>query len=291
MSSLAKVVPFPVRARKRVLVVGENAELKRFFATDLVSDEIKLDSCSVPALALEKLAVHPYDLLISCGEDAISDDINLVYQIQSATTSSLKVIIVAPPTTPAELIEAMRAHVFSVFSVPFDHAALADMIELAIKVPLWTDGILLLSAKPDWIALKVRCSRVTAERLVQYGRELKIDIPDQQREAIMSSFRELLLNCMEHGGRFDPNLKVDVGYLRTPKVILYYLRDPGMGFDLSAVDHAVFSNPADDPLRHIAIRVERKLRAGGFGIQLAKELMDDLVYNELGNEVVIMKYL
>jgi anti-sigma regulatory factor (Ser/Thr protein kinase) len=43
-------------------------------------------------------------------------------------------------------------------------------------------------------------------------------------------------------------------------------------------------------MRHLAIRVEKGLRAGGFGIHLAKELMDEMVYNDLGNEVVILKY-
>jgi len=33
------------------------------------------------------------------------------------------------------------------------------------------------------------------------------------------------------------------------------------------------------------------LRPGGYGIQLAKSLMDDLVYNEAHNEVAMIKYL
>jgi anti-sigma regulatory factor (Ser/Thr protein kinase)/CheY-like chemotaxis protein len=290
MALSAQVVAFPEPVRKSVLVVGENAEVKRFFDSDFLSDEVSLEFCSVQAAALERLAVQPYDLVISCGEDEITDDIDLFCRIQSAVLFSFKVIIVAPPATPSELIDAMRSHVFSVFSTPFDPASLADMIELATNVPLWTDGIFVASAKPDWIALRVRCSRVTAERLVQFGKELNIDVDESTRDAIMAAFRELLLNAMEHGAKFDPNLKVDVGYLRTPRLILYYLRDPGMGFDLPSLDHSVLNNPRDDPMRHLAIRVEKGLRAGGFGIHLAKELMDEMVYNDLGNEVVILKY-
>jgi len=33
------------------------------------------------------------------------------------------------------------------------------------------------------------------------------------------------------------------------------------------------------------------LRPGGFGMLLAKKLVDDLIYNEKGNEVVLVKYL
>jgi anti-sigma regulatory factor (Ser/Thr protein kinase) len=39
------------------------------------------------------------------------------------------------------------------------------------------------------------------------------------------------------------------------------------------------------------VREERGLRPGGFGILLAKSLVDELVYNEAHNEVVMVKYL
>jgi anti-sigma regulatory factor (Ser/Thr protein kinase) len=40
--------------------------------------------------------------------------------------------------------------------------------------------------------------------------------------------------------------------------------------------------------------VEREaqgIRPGGFGILMAKELVDDLLYNQQGNEVLLIKYL
>jgi anti-sigma regulatory factor (Ser/Thr protein kinase) len=236
------------------------------------------------------LAQRTFDLLISCGDDSILDDIQMYEQVQRIAPHPFKVIIVAPPAAPQELIDAMRAHVFSVFSIPFDRAALSDMIELAVNASLWIDGIVVLSAKPEWIALRVRCSRLSAERLLQFGRELKVDLPEQIREGVMTAFRELLMNAMEHGAQFDPGLKLDVGYVRTERLLLYYLRDPGMGFDIATVDCSL-NNPPEDPLRHLAIRLEKRLRAGGFGIQIARDVMDEFVYNDIGNEVLIAKYL
>lgn len=290
MPGLAKIVSFPDVARKRVLVAGENTDLKTFFDSDFLSDEVSLEFCPQHSTALERLAQEPYDLLISCGKDGISDDIAMYRQMQGIAFRPFQVIIVAPPTTPHEVIEAMRAHVFSVFSIPFDRAAFSDMVELAINVPLWIDGIVVVSAKPDWIALRVRCSRITAERLLQFGRELKIDMPIETREAIMAAFRELLLNAMEHGAQFDPNHKLDIGHVRTAHMVLYYVRDPGPGFDIATADSSL-NNPAADPFRHMAVRVAKGLRAGGYGIQLARDLMDDLIYNDEGNEVLIAKFL
>lgn len=33
------------------------------------------------------------------------------------------------------------------------------------------------------------------------------------------------------------------------------------------------------------------MRPGGFGILMSKKLVDDLIYNDKGNEVLLIKYL
>lgn len=39
------------------------------------------------------------------------------------------------------------------------------------------------------------------------------------------------------------------------------------------------------------MREEQGLRPGGFGILLAEQLVDQLIYGEDGNEVLLVKYL
>jgi anti-sigma regulatory factor (Ser/Thr protein kinase) len=43
--------------------------------------------------------------------------------------------------------------------------------------------------------------------------------------------------------------------------------------------------------RHTIFRDEQGMRPGGLGILLAKKLVDELIYSEKGNEVVLVKYL
>jgi anti-sigma regulatory factor (Ser/Thr protein kinase) len=57
------------------------------------------------------------------------------------------------------------------------------------------------------------------------------------------------------------------------------------------VDHAAVAHRSEDPFAHSGVREERGMRPGGYGIQLAKSLVDELVYNEAHNEVVMVKYL
>jgi anti-sigma regulatory factor (Ser/Thr protein kinase) len=41
----------------------------------------------------------------------------------------------------------------------------------------------------------------------------------------------------------------------------------------------------------VAERESRGLRPGGFGILMAKQLVDELLFNEQGNEAILVKYL
>ena len=111
------------------------------------------------------------------------------------------------------------------------------------------------------------------------------------RSEVATAFRELLQNAVEHGGKNDPSKLVRISYLRMEKIILYCIRDPGQGFRLEDIDHAAVANPPEEPLRHLDRRREKELRPGGFGLFLASQLVDELVYNEKRNEVIFVKYL
>ena len=45
----------------------------------------------------------------------------------------------------------------------------------------------------------------------------------------------------------------------------------------------------EDPIAHLDVRNELGIREGGFGIMLARGLVDEFHYNEAGNEVTLVK--
>ena len=79
--------------------------------------------------------------------------------------------------------------------------------------------------------------------------------------------------------------------MRLKRAFICRIKDPGEGFDPASLDHAAINNPNDNPVRHALVREKMGLRGGGFGILLASQLVDDLVYNERHNEVLFVKYL
>jgi anti-sigma regulatory factor (Ser/Thr protein kinase) len=184
----------------------------------------------------------------------------------------------------------MREHAFSYFSNPFSPDAVADMIRIAAEGPCWDDGIEVVSATAEWIRILARCELKTADRLLQFLDEIA-DLPDAERHQVATASREVLLNAIEHGGKLDPNKYVEIDYVRARRMVTCRIADPGAGFALDDVPHAAISNPMDDPIRHVALREAQGMRPGGFGVLLARQLVDQLIYSQDGNEVLLVKYL
>jgi anti-sigma regulatory factor (Ser/Thr protein kinase) len=185
----------------------------------------------------------------------------------------------------------MRARVFGYCHHPPPAGPLSELVSQALDAVSWQNDILVVSATPQWVTLDIRCKMEAGDRATHFFRELESDLASHVRDDVTSAFRELLLNSIEHGGKYNPKKRVRVWLVRTPKALIVQIQDPGKGFKLDSLPHAAISNPEDSPIRHVEVRVEHGQRPGGFGILMSRNLVDDLVYNERGNGVLFVKYL
>jgi anti-sigma regulatory factor (Ser/Thr protein kinase) len=167
----------------------------------------------------------------------------------------------------------------------------SEAIERALQESPGDDGIEVVSVQTAWIELRLKCQLRTAEHVLRFMCDWDTSLPAKESQDFGTAFREMLLNAMEHGGHMNPELTVDVTCLRTSRMLLYEIRDPGQGFSMDSLRHAAVSNPTDAPAAHVLYRSEQDMRAGGFGILISRSLVDELIYNEKGNEVVLIKYL
>lgn len=147
------------------------------------------------------------------------------------------------------------------------------------------------SSDPAWVSLTIAPELELKQRVADFFRSQLADLPDDLCDKLAMAFEELLGNSIEHGSTIEPARGIEIGYIRTPRMLLFHVRDAGPGFSLSSVPHAAVNNPPEDPLKHAAYRSEMGLRPGGFGILLVKQIADELIYNERGNAVVLIKYL
>jgi DNA-binding response OmpR family regulator len=275
--------------QKSALVVdsspGVNAMLARVLTETGWNIQRAVDNKTVLLL----VRANPFDLIITGQKTRGKEDVELLREIRNVRPK-VRMIILTDESTPAEVIDAVRAGVFSYFCPPYTRTGLADMLQLAMSQPTWDDGIEIVSGTPSWVRLIVRCDLATAERLVQFLRAGST-LCEEEKEDVISAFRELLLNAMEYGGRFNPNQWVEVAFFRGRHVMVCRVKDPGEGFSLEEIRHAAFNNSPEDVLNHMVAREQQGLRPGGFGVMLAKKLVDEVVYSEEGNDVLLVKYV
>ena len=238
--------------------------------------------------ALALVEKSDFDLVITNHASSSREDVELLRKVRVVRPHT-RLIIVADRRAPADVIAAIRAQAFSYFTKPLSAEVLEEVL-LAIESPAWEEAIEMLSGTDAWIRLSVRCDVATVHRLQQFVREF-LDLAEGDEDSVATASREMLLNAMEHGGKFDPERRIEIAYLRARHVVLIRIKDPGEGFSLKENLDTAANNPPDDPLHHLKHREAQGIRPGGYGILLAKNLVDELFYGEKGNDVLLIKYI
>jgi anti-sigma regulatory factor (Ser/Thr protein kinase)/ActR/RegA family two-component response regulator len=273
----------------RVLLIGRDMQLNK-----TLEEALDVRSCMFryavgSADCLRQLRQAAYDVVITDPATRIEEDLALLPELR-AIRPGVRVIVLAEESTPEEVIAALRARVFLVKSAPFDADEIAEYARRAGSAADSPLGIEVLSAHRDWVSLRVNCQLLTAERLVKFLTELQVGMAEGPREELMMAFREILMNAIEHGAEFHPAKVVEVAAVHTQRAIVFYVKDPGAGFRLDDIPHAAVSNPPGAPVAHTEVRDALGMRPGGFGILTAKGVVDELIYNAVGNEVLLIKH-
>ena len=246
-----------------MLVVGSDLPVTSAVSTLLSSWKLECARDNGEALALVQKSA--FDLVITDQGGSGREDAELLREIRLVRPHTRLIIVTEAGTAPADVIAAIRARAFSYFTKPLSTQALEEMLQLAMESPAWEEGIEMLSGTDAWIRLSVRCDVSSANRLHQFVREF-LDLPEVDQDKVATACREMLLNAMEHGAKFDPERRIEFSYLRASRVVLIRIKDPGEGFSLKENLDTAANNPQDDPLRHVKHREAQGIGPGNWDL-------------------------
>ena len=282
--------PAPASNPKKILVADDDRALRGMLSAMLERAGFNVTAAADGAEALQHMKFRKFDLGLLDVWMPQMTGLEVLARLKDKPGKP-KVIVMTGDNTPETLLNAVRQQAYQYINKPFSAKALVEMVERAVAASSSGPPIEVLSARPEWIELLVPCEREAAERIQEFLHQAKSDLPEEVRDSVGQAFRELLLNAIEWGGDLDPNQKVRISCLRTRRMILYRIADPGRGFRFEGLTHAAVTNPPDDPIVHLHAREQKGLRPGGFGILLTRAVVDELLYNEAQNEVAFIKYL
>ncbi len=199
-------------------------------------------------------------------------------------TNVIPVIMVTARTQPADRIRGLEVGANCYLTKPF---SLEDLHLAVTEALTWRDELGRRGTTGE-VRFHLRSDTQHLEDLNKLLASLFLFTPltEVQVKQLTMAIRELGANAIEWGHRKQADRIVTVTYQIDPTKISIVIRDTGPGFDPGQVPHA--ASP-DDPIGHLTVRETLGLRPGGFGIMMARGLVDDLRFNEAGNEVRLVK--
>jgi CheY-like chemotaxis protein len=275
---------------QRILVVDDDRSTRLLIRLQLRSAGYSVETAGDGAAALARLRRKRFDLVLLDVWMPGMDGLEMLARLRDEP-SQPKVVVMTADDTSETLLLAIREHAYRYVTKPVEPKDLIDLVGGVLASKPEARPIEVISARPEWVELLVPCDRATAERIQDFLARLDTDLPDSVRGQVGQAFRELLMNAIEWGGRLDTSQSVRISYLRARRMLLYRIADPGKGFRFEELTHSALLNPADEPMKHAQAREEKGLRPGGFGLLMARQMVDELLYNEAHNEVVFVKYL
>jgi len=273
----------------KILVIEDSSNERNGLCRLLERAGYEVRSAADGVEALQKVREDKFDLLLVDIWMPRMNGLELLALLPE--DSRPKALVITGDESPDSVLRSLREKAYLFIAKPLNPPDLLQLIKTTLESPPGPDPIEVVSAEPNWVELRFPCEMQTAGRVENILDQLNCNLRPKVRQSVRLAFHELLMNAIEWGGQLNPELQAQIDYLRTRKFVMCRIADPGTGFDPAGVDYAAVTSHPEEPMAHSETREERGLRPGGYGIGLAKSLVDELVYNEAHNEVAIVKYL
>jgi CheY-like chemotaxis protein/anti-sigma regulatory factor (Ser/Thr protein kinase) len=277
------------RTSARILVADDDNALRHAIVKMLESCGYQVQNFDNGADALNAIQQDRFDLAILDIWMPGMSGLEVLSHLRNAQAKP-RIIIMTSDETPESLLRAVQEQAYDYLPKPFPPREIIERAERALRNDS-EPPIEVMCAQPHWVELLAPCTRIAAERIEGFIMQLETGLGEEMRTEVASAFRELLMNAVEWGGKLDPNRKVRIAYVRTPRMLMYRIADPGQGFSFKGLDHAAVGQPPGEAVAHMAVRDKQGIRPGGFGIVMTKAAADELIYNDKQNEVIFIRYL
>lgn len=271
----------------RILLIDPEPYLMKALQSSPVMAGHEIVAAGGDVDALRRLRLAPFDVVVTSPATTVEEDLVLIDEIRGIRPGTRSVVLTARASRE-EVLAALSARVFAVFSRPFDFGEIAAMVSGAAASAPGHDGIQILSAIPDWVAVRLDCSLLTAERILRFIAELRTEVPQTDREGLLIACREVLLAAIEHGAGRAAGKLVDVVAVRTERAIVFYARDPGPGFEAPRVPPGLA--PDGSVLRDLVRPQDVLGSPAAYRLLVARTVVDEMIYNETANEVILIKH-
>lgn len=274
----------------RVLVAEDDLRIRTVLARFLQGAGYGVVACVDGKEALEAFAAQgPFDLVLT--------DINMPQVSGEALLREVKaraphtpVVVLTARSDPETITECFKHDAYRYLVKPFTREELLGVVEAALEEarnrdPSDEGRVVTQASEEGWIELSAPSRQEYVDRFHAFcDRLIASRLDERAKHELKIAVQELGQNAIEWGNQLDTGRSIRLSYKLLPDRILIRIADEGQGFNPGKVP-----DPTVDPIAMIEKREADGKRPGGFGIHLAKKVMDTVSWSERGNVVTMEK--
>lgn len=267
----------------RILVVEDDGNIANVVRHHFKKLGYEVVLAADGADGLDRVGEGPFDVVIC---DLLMPRIGGIDFIRVARSANphLAVVVISASPTAENVLSSLDLGAYRFLAKPFQLTELARVVELSMHRN--TDTTTTVGRADGWIEITASSDLENVDRLENFlGLLAASALPAAEVESLTAAFRQLMANAIEWGNNFDPSLRVRVGLHVGDDRVQVKVTDEGTGFNVKGLKRD--GSAAEEAI----LRLKDGRRAGGFGIQLVRELMDEVKFSAKGNEVVMSKYI
>jgi CheY-like chemotaxis protein len=276
-------------ATPKILVVDDSSNERNGLCRLLERAGYEVRSAFDGIEALQKIRENEFDLLLIDVWMPRLNGLELLARLPE--NSRPRALIITGDESPDIFVRSLREKAYRFITKPIKPDELLLLVRNTLELPPGPDPIEVVSAESNWVELRFPCAIQAADRIEHFVDQLNYGLTQEVRQAVKMALHELLVNAVKWGGRCGPGAHAEIEYLRTRKFVMCRIADPGAGFNASDWQYAALNSQTSKQVAMDHSYPYGGFRPEGFGMKLAKTLVDELVYNEAHNEVAMVKYL
>ena len=270
---------------KAVLIIEDDVDQAALCARVLSAREFQPIVAGTIAEGLAQALARRFDLIVLDLKLPDGDGFQLCRRLrEERRTRTTPIVMVTALRDAASRRRGLRVGADAYVSKPYAAAELELAVEeaLAWRKALRREGLL------GEIRLELDNDFEVLREADAFVADVCRDTPltEEQARQLRHALMEMGQNAIEWGNRGSAEHPVEVVVRMRSDAVEIRVRDQGVGFDPGHVPHAA---TPDDPIAHMEVREQLGLRDGGFGLMIARGLLDELKHNERGNEVTLVK--
>jgi two-component system, OmpR family, response regulator len=270
---------------RTVLIVDDERDVNDILASLVRARHFEAIQRYEGATVMDDVRLYQPDLVLLDLMLPDRDGFEICEQLKrTRETNLIPVVMVTSLNDPNHRLSGVRVGANGYLTKPFTPHQLFEAIDAALA---WRDEHSTRGTTGE-INFDIRSELTYLQQTNDMLSDLYNNSPltERQIKDLKQVVMEMGGNAIEWGHRKNADLTVRITYRIDPEKVTLIIKDQGPGFNPGQVPHAASD---DDPIGHLDVRNELGIREGGFGIMLAKGLVDEFHYNDRGNEVTLIK--